>query len=271
MAEPVAAAPEAPTATPAPAAATPPASAPTTPAPSTQAADAGTKPAAEPTSLLATSKPEGGEKPAPVSLEDAKKYLTEKGAKAEDLAKLDETALRAKYDEAKAAEAKAAPGSEIDIKLPEGVTVDEKLLADFKGIIADAKLSPSERAQKLADMHLAALNAATEASTKLWTDTQKKWADEVRADKELGGSNFDPMRATAAKAIDQLFPNKEEADRVRMALDFTGAGNNPEIIRAFYRAGKALSEGGPVAGKPTGSGGPKSAAATLYPSMNNAS
>ncbi|MDE2471519.1 MAG: hypothetical protein KGL35_23025, partial [Bradyrhizobium sp.] len=47
------------------------------------------------------------------------------------------------------------------------------------------------------------------------------------------------------------------------ALVTTGAGNNPAIVRMFYRMARDLTEGGPVTGSPATSG--KDPAALLYP------
>ena len=246
------------TATPAPAAATPPAGGATPPA----AAAGG---AATPPASIAAESPKAAE----VSADDAKKYLIDKGGNADELGKLDEAGLRAKYDEAKAAETKAAEktGAEaIEIKVPEGFTIDEKTMAAFKEALADDKLTPSERGQKLADMHVAALKAASEAPYALWKETQTKWQTEVKADAEIGGANFDTMKSTVAKAIDDI--GGEQAAKMREALDFTGAGNHPEIIRLFYRLAKAATEGGPVSGGALASQGDanKKALTALYPS-----
>jgi hypothetical protein len=53
---------------------------------------------------------------------------------------------------------------------------------------------------------------------------------------------------------------------LRTLLNESGLGNHPEIIRAFYRAGKAISEDGFVAGghKATDKGDAK----RLYPNSN---
>jgi hypothetical protein len=95
--------------------------------------------------IVADAKPAAAAAAAPVTLDDAKAFLTAKGVKAEDLAKLDEAGIRAKHAELTAAEAKKAGAIDpktIEIKLPEGVQFDEAQLDSFKGILADANLSP---------------------------------------------------------------------------------------------------------------------------------
>lgn len=207
--------------------------------------------------------------PAKVSADDQRKYLTEKGGKAEDLAKLSEADLQKKFDEAKAKDAKPADGKPVkaeDIKLtvPEGITVDETTMTELTGILADAKLTPTERGQKLMDLHARALLEQHEAPYKLWAKTQKEWQDAIKADEEIGGANFEPMKSRIEQVIGLV--GKKEAAEIRQAFRFTGAGNNPAIVRFLDRMAKSLTEGGPIiGGKPSPTGG--SAAEKLYPNQ----
>lgn len=153
-----------------------------------------------------------------------------------------------------------------EFKLPEGVQADEKMMSDFKTTAREAGLS-QDQAQKLVDLHTDAVKAATDASTQLWYDTQKQWQAEVLKDPEIGGANFEPMKATVAKAIDAV--GGEDAEKIRQAFNYTGAGNNPDVIRFLYRLGKAIGEGGAVAsGTPTAVEAPKTAAEKLYPTQS---
>ncbi|MBD1412802.1 hypothetical protein NUJ30_08720 [Burkholderia contaminans] len=153
-----------------------------------------------------------------------------------------------------------------DFKLPEGVQVDEQKMTDFKATASEAGLS-QDQAQKLVDLYSNAVKAATDASTQLWYDTQKQWQADVLKDPEIGGNNFEPMKATVAKAIDAV--GGEDAAKIREAFNYTGAGNHPDVIRFLYRLGKAIGEGGAVAGgAPTAVEAPKSAAEKLYPSQS---
>ncbi|TDY26296.1 hypothetical protein B0G81_6806 [Paraburkholderia sp. BL6665CI2N2] len=153
-----------------------------------------------------------------------------------------------------------------DFKLPEGVEVDEAKLNDFKAKASEAGLT-QEQAQQLVDLHANTLKSATDASTQLWYDTQKQWQEAVMKDPEIGGKNFEPMKAVVANAIDVI--GGEDAAKIRQAFEYTGAGNNPEVIRFLYRLGQTIGEGGSVAsGAPAASGQPKSAAEKLYPSQS---
>lgn len=240
----------------------------------------GTPPAGDPKAAPAAApavgeKPEGNivsdaakpEVPAAPTADEQKAYLVEKGAKAEDLAKLSEADLKKQFDAKKAAEAKPADqkvkAEDIKITVPEGIKIDEAQLTAMKGILADATLTPEQRGQKLVDMHAAAIKAAATEPYAEWDRTQAQWQKDVKADKELGGQNFEPMQAAIKKFITAV--GGKDTDKIREAFVFTGAGNNPEIIRLLYRAAQAVNEPGHVsAGKPAPDGG-TNPAAVLYP------
>lgn len=211
----------------------------------------------------------GAEAPAVPTADEQKAFLVEKGAKAEDLAKLSEADLKKAFDEKKAAEAKPADQKvkpeDIKITVPEGIKIDEKTMTAMKGILADATLTPEQRGQKLVDMHAAAIKAAATEPYAEWDRTQAQWQKDVKSDKELGGINFEPMQAGIGKLITAL--GGKEANQIRQAFVFTGAGNNPEIIRLLHRAAQAVNEPGHVsAGKPAPDGG-KNPATVLYPNQ----
>lgn len=267
---PAAAAPAATTAAPPPApaaAAAPPAASPAAAAPAPAPAAAAPA-AAAPGNVIAEAKP------APPTLDAVKAFLTEKGAKAEDLAALDEAGLRAKYEgEQKAAEEAAKKAGQpkaedFEVKAPEGVELDAEQVKALQETLADANLSPKDRAQKLFDQHQQALTKAIEAPVQLWNETQTKWQAEWKADAEIGGANYDQTVANIAKMIDEY--GGKDSKAIREAFVFTGAGNNPAIGRFVARMAKALVESGPFNGdSPAKLGKNDSVAGALYPTMPN--
>ena len=91
--------------------------------------------------------------------------------------------------------------------------------------------------------------------------TQAEWVSAARADKEFGGDKLQENLATANKAL-EAFATPE----LRAWLVETGAGNHPEVIRAFYRIGQAISEDRFVGGR--SSGGAQQDARRMYPTSN---
>jgi hypothetical protein len=173
--------------------------------------------------------------------------------------------------DAKPPEAEAPPESapaepdapiSYDFKLPEGVAKDDPLLAAYTEAAAEAKL-PADVAQAVLERLSPKLTEALQAPYRLWSETQTKWQEEVKADPEIGGSRLQPTLAGIARMLDD--PRYCDPG-LRAALSATGAGNNPAVIRSFAKLAKAVTEGGMVpAGKPAAEAKPT--AAVLYPTM----
>lgn len=128
-------------------------------------------------------------------------------------------------------------GTDITIKLPDDITVDETRLTEFRDLSAQLGLN-SEQAQKLADLGIGLLTAQDEASAKAWTDTIATWEAETDADPHLGGAAKAEAQAIIGRAMD-TYGTKE----AREAFDLTGAGMNPHVIRFVHNMAKALNEG----------------------------
>jgi hypothetical protein len=144
-----------------------------------------------------------------------------------------------------------------------GLKIDAKdpAFGEFTNITKKHGLK-QEAAQEYVDLYAKTVKSAADKPYQIWRDTQKGWQDEVMADPEMGGKNFDNVRRVVGTAL------QEYGDPgVKSALDFTGAGNNPAIIRTFYRMAKALAEPGPVAAEPPRSMKPDSPGAALYPHL----
>lgn len=146
----------------------------------------------------------------------------------------------------------------IDYKFetPEGVTFDEARLGEFTEIAKDLKL-PKEAAQKVLDLAVKHEQARAEA----FANQVQKWADEVKADKELGSTE---NLAAAVKAVD-AFGTPE----LKELLNSTGMGNHPEVVRLMAKIGKAISEDKLIAGRTGGNVAPRDLASVLYGSPQN--
>ena len=123
-----------------------------------------------------------------------------------------------------------------DFKLPEGASVDDESLKAASTLFADSGLS-QEQAQKFIDLAVSREQAAARKGVQAFVDLQTKWVSEIKADPDIGGDKFQASIASAARAIDRL-----AIPGLREALDLTGAGNNPAIVKAFARIGQMISE-----------------------------
>lgn len=132
-----------------------------------------------------------------------------------------------------------APDS-YEFKAPEGVTFDESVIGAFSEVAKELKL-PQDQAQKVLDKMGPVL--ASRQSEQLAT-IRNDWAAAAKSDKEFGGEHLTENLGTAKKALD-AFATPE----LRTLLEESGLGNHPEVIRMFYRTGKAISEDRFVSGQ----------------------
>lgn len=144
-----------------------------------------------------------------------------------------------------------------DLKMPDGVELDQDAVAEFTAIAKELKLDQAA-AQKLADVGAKMVQRQVEAHAKL----VESWVEQVKTDKEIGGDRLAENLGVARKAL-ETFGTPE----LRDVLNATGLGNHPEVIRAFYKVGKAISEDRFVSGAPKG-GTADDPAKKLFPNMN---
>lgn len=145
-----------------------------------------------------------------------------------------------------------------DFKLPDGLKLDPERAKAATELFADSGLS-QEQAQKFMDMHVAEVTAAAGKGAKDFVDLQNKWVSEVKADPEIGGDKLTASLADSSRAIDRL-----GGPDLRAALDLTGAGNNPAIVKAFVRMGQMIKEDKFAPGNPAAPTPPGSVAERLY-------
>lgn len=154
-----------------------------------------------------------------------------------------------------------APEEYADFELPEGAKLDDDFTKAFKPLAKELDL-PQSKANQLAKL------AATESqrlATKFVGDLQsrvdiqaKAWADEVKADPELGGANHEAVMGTAKKALDEF-----GTPAFKQFLKETRLGSHPEMVRLLHKAGKAISQDSVESGRP-GMGTVKADADVFY-------
>lgn len=197
-----------------------------------------TKPAGD-TAPAGDTKP-AGDAAAAVSVDDQRKFLVEKGGKADELAKLSEADLKKAYEDAKtkdtAAAAEGAPkDGKYEFKAPEGVQLDADLTKEFTGLAVELNLSQA-KAQKVVDLG-AKMSASFQAKLVSNIETQvTQWGEQAKTDKEIGGEKFAENLAIAKAGM------KDSTPELRKLLKESGLGNHPEVIRHFYRLGKLAQQ-----------------------------
>lgn len=145
------------------------------------------------------------------------------------------------------------------IKVPEGFELDADTGKEFLDLLNKQDLSREDLAAGLVELQSKAMTKLSEGMESAWTDVQKQWADEVRADKELGGTNLDPTLGGIAKML-AGYPRQAE---LKSLMTATGMGNNIEGVRFMKWVSDKLNEGKPATGQPGAT--TQSVAALLYP------
>lgn len=146
-----------------------------------------------------------------------------------------------------------------ELTAPEGTELDSKAVELFEPVARELGLS-NDQAQKLAGLWPQLQEQIQNRQAESWGQQVEQWAADTKADKEIGGDKLTVSVGHAQKALD-TFASKE----FREFLDSTGLGNHPEMVRAFAKVGKLMSEDSFVTGQ--GNGSPKNdLVEAFYPS-----
>lgn len=143
-----------------------------------------------------------------------------------------------------------------EFKPAEGQELDTAALEQFEPIARELNLT-NEQAQKMVDLYgTKIMPMVQKQQAEAWQAQTEEWAATVKADKEIGGDKLTANLGVAQRALD-TFGTPE----LKEYLNGTGLGNHPELVKAFIKVGKAMSEDGMVTGKESGQ---RSAAEVLY-------
>jgi hypothetical protein len=171
-----------------------------------------------------------------------------------------------------------APEAYADFKVPEGYKLDADLVKEVTPLFKEMGLT-QDAAQKLVDAYNKQAIAIAKRNEESVTQMRTEWRTEVGKDSELG-PKLETVKADIGKAL-QIISRGDDSfiKSFRQAMDLTGAGDNPAIIRGFYRMAQHFVEGTPVAGSgPSPAGQTRngeirrpSAAAAMYPNLPTSS
>jgi hypothetical protein len=169
----------------------------------------------------------------PSILSDAGKPAAE--APVADKSILDEAKTEGE-EKAEDAQKKVVPPTvpeKYDIKLPEGMMMDEAKLAEFTPLAKELGLS-NEGVQKLVDFQANVLKKASDEQAQNFHSIQEEFRQETI--KEYGPKLKEEL-VYVARGRDNI-ASKEAIELINQA----GLANNKEIIRMFSKAGRMLSE-----------------------------
>ena len=134
-----------------------------------------------------------------------------------------------------------APEGYGDLRIPEGMALDEKGMGEFQTFAKEHDLTPAQ-AQKLLEFGGAKLKAQLETMYAQWHERNAKWEIQAKTDAEIGGKNFEANISTAKLVFQSgeanpLVKSMKESSALAAALNTTGAGNNPAICKIVCEDG----------------------------------
>ena len=145
--------------------------------------------------------------------------------------------------------------------LPEGFEYSAEDLTKFTTYAKENGYSQAQ-AQKAMDREFA---VATDVVTELASQHKAnltQWEAEAKADKEIGGANYEANLGIAKKGME----GAGGADMVKLFEDY-GLNAHPLVIRYFLKVGKTLSNDTVETGKQEAGTDTRTAAQILFPNM----
>ncbi|HIB8964965.1 TPA: peptidase [Citrobacter freundii] len=218
-----------------------------------QPADGGAAPApSEPSAPAADTPAPAGD---PAKPEGDKPQLGAEGDKPQEEKPADGDKPEEEKPDDKEQKPEGAP-EKYEFKPAEGQELDTAALEQFEPIARELNLT-NEQAQKMVDLYgTKIMPMVQQQQVEAWQKTTEQWAADVKADKEIGGDKLTSNLSAAQRALAQF-----GTPELKEYLEGTGLGNHPELVKAFVKVGKAMSEDGVVTGKESGQ---RSAAEVLY-------
>ncbi len=165
----------------------------------------------------------------------------EEPAKPDDPGKT-EAKADAATDPAKEATAIAPPAlvSLEDLKLPEGIKLADESSKAFLDTLNKPDVTPKDRAQGLIDLHIAEISRVAEDALKyqrkVWDDTNADWKRQTR---EEFPNNLDTVTGRGKALVEEYAG--ERTGRILQFLDYTGAGNHPDVVWFFDLLARKLN------------------------------
>lgn len=167
-----------------------------------------------------------------------------------------------------------APEKYADYTVPEGFALDPAVKTEADKLFKGMNLTQAQ-AQELVNFYTAKAKESFEQPFNAYQEQRKEWRTQAEADPDMRGKlgAGKEVNVAISKLIDSLGDAKLASD-FREALDFTGAGDNPAIIKALFLMSRQTNEGSHVAGRgPAGTGQQRpnqparSPAADLWPNL----
>jgi hypothetical protein len=130
----------------------------------------------------------------------------------------------------------------------EGQELDPEFIKVYSEVAKELNL-PQDKAQEVYDKLSIKANERQAARI---VSAQTEWLEASKADKEFGGDKLDETLGITTAVID-----KYGTPGLKELLSVSGIGHHPEVIRCFYKLGKAILPDTYFGGHKDTKGGPK--------------
>jgi len=132
--------------------------------------------------------------------------------------------------------------AEFKLTAPEGMEDFQGDMDTFSSEATDwmkenPKATPAEALSWAANRQANLISTQSSEVAEAFTKQIDSWEGEAKADKDIGGDNFDANLGIAKKAIDTFGD-----ESLKAILNESGLGSHPAVIKFAVNAGKALSD-----------------------------
>jgi hypothetical protein len=158
--------------------------------------------------------------------------------------------------------AQDGPPEKYDLKLPDGSHFDAKALERTAAFAREQGLN-NEEAQALLEREHEVVSTYAQDQKAMMDQRVGEWLVDAKADKEIGGEAFNANAELAKRVVERY-----GTEAFKKALNDTGLGNHPELVRVFVRIARSMSEDQLVIPKAAG-GMKKAPEDVFYPSTAN--
>jgi len=164
-----------------------------------------------------------------------------------------------------------APEVYADFSIPEGHTLDAATIESATPIFRELGLS-QDQAQKLVDFYSAKIGEINSQNESFMEQMRTEWRNQLKEDKDIGGK-LDAVKVNVGRALDRMPEGIREP--FKEAMNLTGAGDHPAVIKAIHAFASLIGEGTHVTGNApsehgqskTGVSNRPSAAQSMYPNL----
>lgn len=141
-----------------------------------------------------------------------------------------------------AAELAAKPFTELaQLKVPEGLKLDEALMKDFLPLAGKVGLTAAQ-AQALVEFNAKSSTAAETARVAKLEAAQTAATEALKADKDFGGANLEKSMKLVGRALTKFGGKDVDALLELRLADGSFVGDNPAFAKLLSRFGAAMSE-----------------------------